>query len=127
MDSSQFFSTLQRMASTANASEALRRLGRFCAVDFLLVADETGAYVSVKAGEITALQAGPRHLRSYHFAIRAPAPHWAEFWSLAPRPEFHDIFALARFGHATIDGDLDPLLAHLPYFKRLLWLPREFA
>ena len=126
MDDLAFLATIQRLASEANAWPFLRRIGRFCSTDCLLATEDGGAYVSIAGGEIVAVQGAPRHLRSFDFSVRAALETWDEFWSASPRPQYHDIFALARFGHARIEGNLDPLLRELPYFKRLFWMPREF-
>ena len=42
-----------------------------------------------------------------------------------PGPGFNDIFAMASRGHATIEGDVGPLLEHLRYLKELAQLPRS--
>ena len=44
-----------------------------------------------------------------------------------PRPGYHDLFALTRFGHARIEGDLHPLMANLRYIKEVLESPRRLA
>ena len=40
-----------------------------------------------------------------------------------PAPGYHDVFAMAKAGHARIEGDLVPLMANLRYVKDLLALP----
>ena len=44
-----------------------------------------------------------------------------------PEPGWHDLLALTKRGAARIDGDLQPLLANLQYFKDLLATPRRLA
>jgi hypothetical protein len=44
-----------------------------------------------------------------------------------PRPGYHDLFALTRFGRARIEGDLQPLMANLRYIKEVLEVPRRLA
>jgi hypothetical protein len=44
-----------------------------------------------------------------------------------PRAGYHDLFALTRFGHARIEGDLQPLMANLRYVKDVLAAPRRLA
>ena len=46
------------------------------------------------------------------------------FWATVPAPGYHDLFAMAKFGHARIEGDLRPLLANLRYIKEVLEAPR---
>ena len=127
MSAEIFFPKIEWLAEPANRDGTLRRIGRHCRAEVLLMAGETGAYLVVADGEIIRVDSGPSHLRSVSFAISAPLDCWTEFWRQTPRPGYHDIFAMARFGHAVINGDLGQLLEHLPYFKRLLWLPRRLA
>ena len=42
-----------------------------------------------------------------------------------PTPGFNDVFAMARYGHMRIEGDVGPLLEHLRFFKEVLALPRR--
>ena len=44
-----------------------------------------------------------------------------------PRPGFHDLFAMTKSGRASIDGNLQPLMANLRYFKEVLAAPRKLA
>jgi hypothetical protein len=44
-----------------------------------------------------------------------------------PEPGWHDLFALVRRGCASVEGDLQPLMANLQYVKDLLALPRRIA
>ena len=118
---------VERTAELANRDPVLARLGRHCRAELCLACNEAAAYLRIEDGAITAVVPGPRHLRSYRFRIRAGADAWRKFWSPEPPPGYHDVFAMARFGWAEIDGDLDPLLEHLPYFKRLLALPKALA
>jgi len=123
MANQRFLSQVRWLADAANDDKVLLRLGRRCNSQVLLRADDSSIYLAICNGAVERVDSEPAHLRSYHFAIAAPQTTWDEFWAPLPRPGFHDIFALARFGHAEITGDLDPLLTHLPYFKRLFWLP----
>ena len=41
-----------------------------------------------------------------------------------PEVGFSDIFAMARFDHMRIEGDVGPLLQHLRFIKEVLALPR---
>ena len=63
-------------------------------------------------------------MRAWHFALRGAEASWRAFWSPVPRPGFNDVFAMARYGHITIEGDIGPMLEHLRFVKALLALPR---
>ena len=64
-------------------------------------------------------------LHSWDFAIRAGAEAWTALWQPAPKPGWHDVFALAKRGEMRIEGSLQPFMANLQYFKDLVTLPRE--
>ena len=83
--------------------------------------------VSVVEGRIASVTRGPAAARPWRFAIRANAEAWREFWLPVPRPGYHDLFALTRFGRARIEGDLLPLMANLRYVKEVLESPRRLA
>ena len=51
--------------------------------------------------------------------------YFRRFWQPVPVPGYHDILAMTRFGHAKIEGDLQPLLANLRYVKDVLAAPRR--
>ncbi len=125
MNTESFMAKIEQLATAANRDTVLRRIGRHCRADVLLMADDAGVYLRIDEGKITQLDPAPAHLRSVSFEISASLPTWDAFWGVTPPPGYHDIFAMARFGHAKINGDLSPLLEHLAFFKRLLWLPRR--
>jgi hypothetical protein len=66
-------------------------------------------------------------MRPWRFAVRADAEAWEEFWRPVPRPGFHDLFAMTKAGRATVEGDLQPLMANLRYLKEVLAAPRRLS
>lgn len=113
----------QAIASLAELSASLAERGRFLTTECLVGSVASPLHLSITAGRVTAA-APPGLLRSWRFAIRATPDAWLEFWQPLPRPGWHDLFALTKRGAATIEGDLQPLMANLQYFKDLLALPR---
>jgi len=118
---------IERLSELVNVDEALVRRGRFLTTDFLVEVGETAYHVSVERGRIASVTRGPVLMRPWRFAIRAPEDAWREFWQPVPRPGYHDLFALTRFGRARIEGDLQPLMANLRYIKDVLAAPRRLA
>ena len=118
---------IERLGELVNADEALIRRGRFLTTDFLVEVGERPYHVSVERGRIASVTPGPALMRPWRFAIRAPEEAWREFWQPLPRPGYHDLFALTRFGRARIEGDLQPLMANLRYIKEVLEAPRRLA
>ena len=118
---------IERIVDLVNADAALVRRGRFLTTDFLVEVGDEPFPVSVEAGRIASVTHGPAPARPWRFAIRASAEAWREFWQPVPRAGYHDLFALTRFGHARIEGDLLPLMANLRYIKEVLETPRRLS
>ena len=116
---------IDRLPGLVNGDEALVRRGRFLTCDFLVEVGDAAYHVSVEQGRIASVKRGPAPARPWRFAIRASEEAWREFWQPVPRPGYHDLFALTRFGHARIEGDLLPLMANLRYIKDVLAAPRR--
>jgi hypothetical protein len=83
--------------------------------------------VVIGAGKITSLERGPFVMRSWRFAVRGTGEAWGRLWQPVPEPGWHDLFALVKRGCASVEGDLQPLMANLQYVKDLLALPRRIA
>jgi hypothetical protein len=99
--------------------------GRFLDCDCLIGPTGHPFHASIRAGRIIDLTRAPVLMRSWRFSYRAPPAAWAEYWQVAPKPGWHDLFALAKRGEAVLEGDLHPFMAHLQYFKDVLALPRQ--
>ena len=117
--------TFARLPALVNGDDALVRRGRWLTAVFLVGAGAIPVYVSVRAGRIDEVVRGPALMRSWRFAIRAGAEAWQRFWQPVPEPGYHDLLAMTRFGTATIEGDLQPLMANLRYVKDVLEAPRH--
>lgn len=107
----------------AARSDVLRRLGRHCSMEFLLDCDGRGSHLRIDHGHFEAIP-GPRRMRAWQFAVRATEDSWRRFWEPLPAVGYNDIFAMVRYGHATIEGDVGPMLTHLRLVKAILALPR---
>jgi pimeloyl-ACP methyl ester carboxylesterase len=117
----------ERLPDLVNANADLVRRGRFLTVTFLVTSGETHYLVRVVEGRIERVERGPFLMRDWRFAIRASAEAWQKFWAPVPDAGYHDIFAMAKVGHATVEGDLLPLMQNLRYVTDLLAAPRGAA
>ena len=108
-----------------NADDGLVRRGQRLTTTFLLAVDDAEYLIHVAEGRLAAVERGPFLLRSWSFAVRAPAEAWARFWQPLPEPGYHDLFAMKKLGVASVEGDLWPLMAHLRYMKDVLAAPRR--
>ncbi|HEU0062987.1 MAG TPA: hypothetical protein VFR19_24125 [Hyphomicrobiaceae bacterium] len=114
----------QLLPQLANADGALVRRGRFLEVTFLLEIGANAYLIRIHRGRIEAMAPGPHIQPRWTFALRAAAPAWAKFWQAVPPPGAHDLMAMLKSGDLRLEGDLQPFMANLRYFKELLALPR---
>ena len=114
-----------RLAEHVNRDPVLVQRGRYFTGVFLIGAGSIPVYVTVTRGSIEDVSIGADLMRSWRFAVRAEAEAWLRFWQPVPEPGYHDLLALTRFGKAHLDGDLQPLMANLRYFKEVLETPRH--
>jgi hypothetical protein len=108
-----------------NSDAWLVERGRFVSLELCLELGADPYQIAIERGRIAALERGPFLLRSWRFAVRGSEAGWRQFWLPCPPPHFHDIFALTKRGAFRIDGDLQPLMANLLYFKDVLAAPRR--
>ena len=118
---------LDRLPDLVNGDADLVRRGRYCSTTFLVEIGDTAWLVTVHEGRVTRVERGPFLMRAWSFAVRAPAEAWTKFWQPLPAPGYHDLFAMAKGGHARIEGDLLPLMANLRFVKDVLTAPRGKA
>ena len=116
-----------RLPALLDSDEDLRRRGRWLTVDCRIDVGAEPFFLSIREGALAQLERGARLMRSVAFTIRATDEAWTNHWKPMPDPGWHDLFALAKRGAASIDGDLRPFLQNLQYFKDLLALPRGRA
>jgi hypothetical protein len=118
---------LEGLAELVNADAGLVRRGRYLSTIFLVETGPTAWLVTVHEGRVTRLERGPFLMRAWSFAVRASEEAWRRFWEPVPAPGWHDLFAMAKGGHAIVEGDLRPLMANLRYVKDVLAKPRRSA
>ncbi|MEQ8584616.1 MAG: hypothetical protein RLO01_05765 [Thalassobaculaceae bacterium] len=127
MTAEEIARTLERLPELVNDNAPLIRRGRTLTGEFLVQADAVPVHIRVCEGRIDAVETGPFRMRSWRFAIKADASAWARHWEAMPAPGYHDVIAMTRLGVARLEGDLQPLMAHLRYVKEVLAAPRVGA
>jgi hypothetical protein len=105
----------------------LVRRGAWVDLQFQVGLGAVPYYLTVARGRIIGLDRGPILMRSSRFQIGATAEAWRRFWQPVPEPGWHDLLALTKRGAARIEGDFQPLLANLQYFKDVLAAPRRLT
>ena len=115
----------ERLPDLVNANADLVRRGRFFAATFLVQRGETPYLVRVVEGRVERVERGPFLMRDWRFAIRASEAAWEKFTAPVPEAGYQDIFAMAKFGHALIEGDLLLLMQNLRYVQDVLGMARS--
>jgi hypothetical protein len=118
---------LDGLADAVNADDYLVHRGRWVTAEVMISVGDTDHLVSIERGRIAAVRTGPFVTPTYSFRLAAPADEWAAFWSPAPEPGHHDLFAMLRRKTLTAAGDLHVFMANLRYFKDVLAKPRQVA
>lgn len=114
-----------RLPELLAADANLRRRGRWLNADCRVDIGAEPFFLTLRQGALAGLDRGPRLLRSVAFSVSGTEEAWQRHWQKVPNPGWHDLFALTKRGAASFDGDLQPLLQNLQYFKDLLALPRR--
>jgi hypothetical protein len=115
----------ERLPYLVNEDARLVHKGRLVSLEALIEIGEHAYHLGIDRGRVAALTRGPFLMRCWRFAVRGPAESWRRHWEPVPQPHFHDLFALAKAGHLAIEGDVQPLMANLFYFKDVLAAPRR--
>jgi hypothetical protein len=117
----------EQLPRLVNDDADLVRRGAWVDLEFQVGLGAVPFHLTVAGGRITGLDRGPILMRPSRFQISATTEAWQRFWQPLPEPGWHDLLALTKRGAARIDGDLQPLLANLQYFKDVLAAPRRLA
>lgn len=110
----------ERLIETAGPGTPLAVRGRRLDARLVLRAGTHDTMVTINQGAVTAVQNGPFVMPAFDLRIAADAADWAAFLAPAPAPGAHDIMALLRRGRMQFEGNLQPLMANLLYFKLML-------
>lgn len=118
---------LKRLPELANQDSDLVRRGAYVHDDILIGIGAHRCYVRIAGGLVEEIETRPQRMRSAAFSIIGSADAWSRFWQRMPAPGWHDLFAMNKRGHITIEGNLLTFMQHLQYFKDLLALPRSLS
>ncbi|HYL19678.1 MAG TPA: hypothetical protein VEV20_13435 [Burkholderiales bacterium] len=108
-----------------NADSHLVWRGRTLRADCLVQIGATAFLLRFDGGSVRECRERLPLLCSWDFAVRGSLRAWASLWQDPPPPGWHDLFALSKLGEMSFEGDLQPFMAHLQYFKDVLTLPRR--
>lgn len=127
---------LEGIVDLVNTDPWLQRKGRFVNTSLMVeLADDAAPEryrLVIAAGRLTTVaREAPGTARfimpQYELRLIAPRAAWLEYWKPLPRAGFHDLFALRKKRLIEIEGNLQPFMANLFYFKGLLEAPRRLT
>ena len=118
---------LEAMAKAAAPKTHLRRLGQLFSETVLIEVDGNEFYLTFEKGDVVEIKQGPSLKTPWRFALRLNGDALMKFWEAVPRPGYHDIFGLVKYGHGRIDGDILVLVKNLRFFKEFTALGRTEA
>ena len=116
-----------QLLQRVNANERLVWRGRYVDTTFLLEVGDVPWLIKISAGRIVSVTRGPFVMPAWSFALRAPREAWDQFWLANPPPGFHDLMALVKRRALRIEGNLQPFMANLLYFKDVMAVLRPQA
>jgi hypothetical protein len=115
---------LRVIPAKVNSDPHLVWRGRTLTADCLVQIGSTSCLLRFAAGSIRECRTELLPLCPWDVAVRGSIQAWAALWEAPPPPGWHDLFALSKRGEMSFDGNLQPFMAHLQYFKDVLTLPR---
>ncbi len=118
---------LDQLLQRVNANARLVWRGRYVDTTFLLEVGEVPWLIKVNLGRIVSVTRGPFVMPAWSFALRAPRADWEQFCLANPPPGFHDLMALVKRRSLRIEGNLQPFMANLLYFKDVMAMLRPQA
>lgn len=122
-ESAQLVARLERSLANESAVAALRSRARGIRVTLCVGIGAIERRIDVSQDGIRPLPPAPP-LQPWDFCVRATPRAWQELWQAVPKAGWHDVFALTKRGEMRIEGNLQPFMANLQFFKDLLALPR---
>ena len=125
MGTSDLEGLVDRLPGLVNGDAWLVERGRFLTADWVLGVGAVPYHAVTEHGRLVSIVRGPFLMRSWRFAVWASEDAWRRFWQKVPEPGFHDLFAIAKRGDGRFEGDLQPFIANLRYFKDVLASPRH--
>lgn len=118
---------LERLPDLADREHDLVRRGSHVHADILVGIGTQRCYLRIANGRVEQVETRPQRMRSAVFIIDGSVEAWTNFWQRIPAPGWHDLFAMNKRGHITIEGNLLEFMQNLQYFKDLLALPRSIS
>src|SRR5690606_2163060 len=99
---------VNELPARVNADAHLVWRGRHINTHFLLRSGKQEYLIAIREGRIDSVSPGPMIMPQWAFSLQAEEATWQEFYQAVPKPGFHDLFAMLKFGKLRIEGSLHP-------------------
>jgi hypothetical protein len=113
------------LPARAAAAPGLARWGRHLTAHVLVAAGDHAWLLAIRDGVLASADPAPAIMPRYDLALRFAPDGLARFLANPPAPGWHDLMALMRRGALRVEGNVQPFMAHLFWFKGALALLRE--
>ena len=113
------------LPARAAAAPGLARWGRHLTADVLIELGDRAWILVIHDGVLASAGPAPSIMPRFDLALRFTPDGLARFLTAPPPPGWHDLMALMRHGALRIEGDVQPFMAHLFWFKGIFALLRE--
>lgn len=123
VEAAELVARLERSLANELAVAALRSRARGTSVTLCVGIGAIERRIGVSQDAIRPLPPAPP-LQPWDFCVRGTPRAWQALWEAVPKAGWHDVFALTKRGEMRIEGNLQPFMANLQFFKDLLALPR---
>ena len=118
---------LMQIQRLVNEDSFLQRKGSFVNCVLMVESGGTRYRLTIRSGKIDSVETGRLIMARYDLLMRASVDSWSRFWEPAPAPGYNDLFALLKKRLLAIEGDVQPFMANLFYFKGVLEMPRRLV
>lgn len=115
------------LPARAAAAPGLARWGRHLTADVLVEAGQAAWILAIRDGTLVGASPAPVIMPRFDLALRFAPDGLARFLANPPPPGWHDLMALMRQGALRVEGNIQPFMAHLFWFKGVFALLREEA
>ena len=109
------------------AAPGLARWGRHLSAEVLLAAGDRAWILIIRDGVVLRAEPAPAIMPRHDLALRFDPAGLAKFLQSPAPPGWHDLMALMRHGALRVEGNIQPFMAHLFWFKGVFALLREAA
>lgn len=116
--------SFESIASLANKNKYLIYRGRSLNTECMVQIGDILFLIRIDKGRILEITRKFPLFQNRDFILKGSIEAWSNLWEVIPKAGWHDIFALIKKGEMTLEGEMQPVFAHLQYLKDVFTIPR---